>query len=193
MMITCQMIEAWILTLAAARKLNGLPLVSLVIETSPKMTQKHRVTKAACPYVDGVTKLASRVYMLAKMGSYTNKVNNWLEKQGEEADFDAQALWGGKGERAGVLQARHIPSGRLYLCGFPQQANGDGCIVNGHTEYRDTYTGRILTVEEVNDCKENFFTLPKHSPVAYNTIQLENIRQIGYCGQVATVGIEAEA
>ena len=187
MKITTAQIENWILATGEKNNLTGLPIVGLVLSTIPKMTVKSRATGEPSIYPQGVEKLARRVYMLAKMGSYENKVNNTLEKMGADRDFDAKELWKGKGERAGTLMARHTETGKLYLTGFPQQ-NREGVIVSGETEYRDIATGRTLDDAEVKNLKDNFF--PKSdfsSPVPYNTIALTGIRSIKYCGETVEV------
>ena len=78
--------EAWIIATAEDNNFHGLPLVNLTLETVPKLNVKSRKTGEPCKFKK-VIKLASRVYMLARMGSYEYKANNLLEKQGAERDF----------------------------------------------------------------------------------------------------------
>jgi hypothetical protein len=179
-------IEPWILSLQQAKNLTGLPLVSLTIQTEPKLLKKSRSTGEPPRYPDGIVKTAKRTYMLAKMGSYENKVNNALEKMGAERDFEAQSLWNGKGERAGTFMARHTGTGKLYLAGFPQQAT-DGSIVSGKVEYACKATGQILNDEQVDELHKDFLPTSGGSPIAYNVIALENVKQITYCQQTADV------
>lgn len=65
----------------------------MVIETAPKLVQKFRDTGLPSPFSkeDSVTKLTRYNGMLNF--NYTNSVNNQLEREGKDANFQAQENW----------------------------------------------------------------------------------------------------
>ena len=99
------------------------PIMSVTLRTQPELLKFKRGSKRtpenACPFV-GCERLSRGAFALGTSGeTYGVRVNNAVEKHGENPDhvtFAVASLWGGYGEPGPVaFTASHKPSGKLYL------------------------------------------------------------------------------
>ena len=92
-------------------RINGATFATLHTRTRPKLTKKHRDTKAPCPWTD-VTKAARINVCLGH--DYESSVNRQRAREGGQTDFEAHELpsWL---EVVSYPVLRHAGSGKLYL------------------------------------------------------------------------------
>lgn len=147
----------------------------MVIETEVKLVKKFRALKAIpSPFAkDTVTKLTRYTGMLNF--NYTNSVNNQLEREGKEADFQAQANWHTKkyDEFNGCV-AKKVEGNQTQEYLFYKDNNADrlAYLLNGFA----------MNAEQTKIVKR---LLPKYSAtksqgtdevVLVKTVKLQNIR-----------------
>ena len=138
----------------------------------------------------GVTRIAARPVTLG--ANYENAVNTTrLREQGEDAEyFRADALWNGKGERAGAYTVRHRESGRLYFAVKPAQMAVDtdvaesGTVAKVHRDkWIDNATGQELDVETIRDYLPPIHKAEKQDvehDVLWRTIAVDSVRELIY-------------
>lgn len=131
--------------------------------TRPKLTKKNRTTKEPTNFVVEI-----KSSFTASLGvNYENEVNNLLESQGLERNFEAQK-----------------PTGKHYVQGTNWLMEADNMVGKFYAalsrfENRETVyliDGAPATAEQIEDLKLNY--LPKSgapSPVEWRTYSIESI------------------
>lgn len=131
--------------------------------TRPKLTKKNRTTKELTNFVVEI-----KSSFTASLGvNYENEVNNLLESQGLERNFEAQK-----------------PTGKHYVQGTNWLMEADNMVGKFYAalsrfENRETVyliDGAPATAEQIEDLKLNY--LPKSgapSPVEWRTYSIESI------------------
>ena len=162
-------------------------IVTIRTKTYPKMLKKSRVTGLPCPH-QGVHRIATRNGILGC--TYEGSVNRQrlresqpLNNDGELLYFTPLELWNGKGEHDTRYTVRHRDSGHRYIVFKPtQKRNGE--LVITQDEWRDE-AGTLLNSADL----EEWLPLPSTSrrqevnrPVAWRTIELDNVLSITYAG-----------
>lgn len=171
----------------------GASFVSVETVTEPKMVKHHRVTGEVNPFLNRVTRRATRLGMLGAF--YENAVQNQRVREEHPAAmrgerFRAEELWNGAGEHVdnSACLARHRRTGKLYLVLYPRQ-DGEGTVVVQSSEWRvdgqpvevSTLRPYLAAVREGTERQET------ERPIAWRTIALENIVSITVRGETFTI------
>lgn len=185
---------------------NRTEPVCIITTTDPDM-RKGRKDKETGKYpnrfvdADGeslVTKLARRTVFIG--ADYESCVNRQREREstplmpdGSIEYFEAEQLWGGKGQRVNKFVVEHVESLKRYICvkpnAKPDIINGQFYPVVDEVEYRWKATDVPLTESEVAELK-TWFPEKKPStrqetdkPVFWQVITLTNVLQIRIGGE----------
>ena len=160
--------------------------VCIVTDTEPKMRKTNN------PFFGRVRRIASRSGMLN--ASYENAVNRQRgrENHPEAGEFNASALWGGKGEHVSPAIVRHTGSGEEYLVFFPTRTTEDGKpIANQDLWLLD---GQPVDGETLAAIMP-FVVAPSAAPkqetekqISWRTVKLENVKQVTMGGELLEVG-----
>lgn len=157
---------------------KGSRIVALRTKTEVKLlvNSKDKTSKSKEEFPQGVSKIAVRNGFIGT--NYENVVNNKIVREADENAevpyFDAQALWGGKGESVDRFLARHVGTGELYLKFLPKMQ--DGLNVT-RSIYIDNSTGQEVDKEKVE--KYISSSKPSASGVNWQVIKLANVIGVG--------------
>lgn len=152
-------------------------IVTIETATVVKLNKKNRETGEPCPFTQGVMRRAKRNVILGS--DYENVVNGRREKAGEERDFDAASLWGGKGRHLNRHFCYHVDNGKVYLAYLPR-TDADRVVVNLESEYVDIATGETVDSSDVTP-----YLPPVReaaSRVDWRLIEVGNVTSLTYAG-----------
>jgi hypothetical protein len=156
------------------QSISGSRIVSLRTKTQVKLNKKSRVTGAACPYVDGVSKLSVKNCIIGT--DYANSVNNQLAREDKIGDFQPEKLWKGKGRRISKFLVEHTESGQNYLAILPK-TDANNCNIT-KSVYVNNTTGLEINPENLKDFLPPYnesSSQGTEKTIHWEVIKLENI------------------
>lgn len=163
---------------------KGTKFATMLTVTRPKLNKKNRDTKEPCPFAMGVERRALRNVQIG--ANYQNSVNNQRQREDNETEFNAQALWGGKGIRDTTYTIKHIETGKRYFAVKPASDADTGIAVAPKSdEWRDVATGKVVSFDAVKPylppVSEQPATQETDKMVSWRTIGVDSIVSI-QCG-----------
>jgi hypothetical protein len=178
---------------------SGTVIVTMKTRTRPKLLVKNRDTKEACPWSQGVERVAFRQVILGAV--YENSVNNQRAREGNDEYFDAAGLWvskqfpEGAGERDGAYTVRHKGNGKRYFAVRPC-VNAAGIPLVSMDYWLDVATGEAI----YEDLVTPYLSAPSTSarqdtnkPVPWRTVELVNVEEIKVWGETFEIVSDAQA
>lgn len=160
--------------------------VCIVTQTQPKMRKTNN------PFFGRVTRIASRSGMLN--ASYENAVNRQRAREDhpEAGEFNAAALWNGKGEHVSPAIVRHTGSGEEYLVFYPTRTTEDGkpianqdlWLLDGQPVDGETLAAIMTFVQAPGESRKQ----ETDKQISWRTVKLENVKQVTMGGELLEVG-----
>lgn len=187
-------------------KRRGAKLCVLVTSTYPRLLKFGRESGRACPWPEGIQKIAVRPVTLG--ASYASAVNRMrirdaaarrsdrARKAIEVECFKPQELWKGMGLHDTAYSMKHKGTGRRYLAYKPRQVDSDSAAgseaINLDSQWRDARTQKTLDFDA--DGLAEF--LPEQSKsqvqdvnhdVQWRVVALDSIVELRYGGEIYSV------
>ena len=164
---------------------KGATAVQVVTTTQPKMRKTNN------PFYGRVRRIAARSGMLN--ANYENAVNHQRAREDhpEAGEFNANALWNGKGEHVSPSIVRHTVNGEEYLVFYPTRTTEDGKpIANQDLWLLDGNPVDGETLEQIKSflCESGKSKRQEtDKQISWRTIKLENVSQVTMGGELLEI------